>query len=317
MLTNKQKSVLKFIFKLLPIVCIMFLMGCDNSDGKPWDRIKGKIAYSWTEYTGAYPNRYYVHNIYEINGSEKRVSSIKETRDFGFSDLSWKSDGSLISFYSRENSSDSGRIYNLDVASGSVTPLIEDGKYPAWSAQDKLTYIKNGSGSGVYDFFVDDLAVVSIKAMNTRPALSPDGADIAISLRLGNNWDQFSLNTFNTAQAADSSLLFESEFPILYPQYSPDGSKIAFILETNDSEKGGQLWVIDADGSNAKQISVGNAVSYPAWSPDGAVLAYEKWAEVASPIEKVWMQYVYVVDVATNENCQMSTEYGKAPTWIE
>lgn len=59
------------------------------------------------------------------------------------------------------------------------------------------------------------------------------------------------------------------------PTFSPDGSQIAFI-----SDRGGadNLWVMDADGDNLRQVSkeTANIVHNPAWSPDGQYLAAKK-----------------------------------------
>lgn len=56
-----------------------------------------------------------------------------------------------------------------------------------------------------------------------------------------------------------------------HPSISPDGTRIAFV-----SDRGGQnnLWVMDADGSNPRQVqkSQDTRVTMPAWTPDGAYI---------------------------------------------
>jgi serine/threonine protein kinase len=60
----------------------------------------------------------------------------------------------------------------------------------------------------------------------------------------------------------------------LEPQYSPDGSKIAFTSARSGTL---ELWVSDRDGREAAQItSVGGAqIGSPRWSPDGRWLAFD------------------------------------------
>jgi TolB protein len=60
-----------------------------------------------------------------------------------------------------------------------------------------------------------------------------------------------------------------------FPCWSPDGTKIAFI---HGDYPGRQVWVMDADGTNQKQLTAtGDYVaSDPAWSPDGSKIAYAR-----------------------------------------
>jgi hypothetical protein len=56
------------------------------------------------------------------------------------------------------------------------------------------------------------------------------------------------------------------------PAYSPDGSKIAFIRNDGlDNE----IWVMDADGANAVQLTSNGADDqWPTWSADGSKIAF-------------------------------------------
>ena len=59
------------------------------------------------------------------------------------------------------------------------------------------------------------------------------------------------------------------------PRYSPDGKRIAFVSDRDGAEN---IWVMDADGANPKQISDedNDLVHNPSWSPDGAYIVAKK-----------------------------------------
>jgi dipeptidyl aminopeptidase/acylaminoacyl peptidase len=62
------------------------------------------------------------------------------------------------------------------------------------------------------------------------------------------------------------------------PRLSPDGTKVAFVVNTNsseDDEAQTTIWVTSADGSMpARQFTSGPKDTSPRWSPDGRYLAF-------------------------------------------
>ncbi len=58
---------------------------------------------------------------------------------------------------------------------------------------------------------------------------------------------------------------------LVHPEWSPDGRQIAFMRQTNFCE---QLWVADANGSNARQIDVPAPTCRIRWRPDGKEIEF-------------------------------------------
>lgn len=64
-----------------------------------------------------------------------------------------------------------------------------------------------------------------------------------------------------------------SEEKELHPALSPDGTKIAF-------SKNSQIWIINIDGRDAREITRHGDAFQPSWSPDGTQLAYNKQGQI-------------------------------------
>jgi len=76
--------------------------------------------------------------------------------------------------------------------------------------------------------------------------------------------------------AADGSTRSAPLVTGTHPAWSPDGTQIAYIAPGGGAN---QIWVMDADGSNATQITsdpAGHGADYPTWSPDGKRIAFSR-----------------------------------------
>ena len=59
------------------------------------------------------------------------------------------------------------------------------------------------------------------------------------------------------------------------PAMSPDGSQIAFVSKRDNGKEGGQfIYVMNADGSNVRQLTFENWSDWPDWSNDGSQITY-------------------------------------------
>jgi Tol biopolymer transport system component len=91
-------------------------------------------------------------------------------------------------------------------------------------------------------------------------SLSPDGRTIMFDL-LGD------LYTVPITGGKATRVMGGNQLDV-HPTYSPDGRRIAFVSDRSGSD---QLWIADANGSNAVRLSdlPSGTISFPAWTPDG------------------------------------------------
>jgi TolB protein len=93
---------------------------------------------------------------------------------------------------------------------------------------------------------------------------SPNGEKIVFSVWQRNGWrDLYVMN----ADGSNRRRLTQTRADESRPAWSPRGGTIAF-------NRGGSLWLMDRDGSDARRIAR-NALA-PAWAPGGRVLAFSR-----------------------------------------
>jgi Tol biopolymer transport system component len=75
-----------------------------------------------------------------------------------------------------------------------------------------------------------------------------------------------------------------------FPDWSPDGQRIAFQRERADVDAPVQIHVMNADGSDVTQLTRGPGFhGYPAWSPDAASLAIAAdWGDYPA-LQGIWI----------------------------
>lgn len=115
--------------------------------------------------------------------------------------------------------------------------------------------------------------------------VSPDGRTIAFDL-LG---DIYTMPIAGgTPRRITSGLAFDMQ-----PRFSPNGQMIAF---TSDRGGGDNIWVMNADGTGARQITRENfrLLNAPTWSPDGQYIAARKHFTTQRSLGtgEIWLYHV-------------------------
>lgn len=141
----------------------------------------------------------------------------------------------------------------------------------------------------------------SLGVHQARPAIAPKGDRLAY-IQDFSNIDMLQIEPGKPPRSFAPSTRTET-----YPQYSPDGRRVAFC-----SDRSGQLqvWTSESDGSNPIQLtnSLG-ASGTPRWSPDGRFIAFDRYLKVG------WQVFVMAADGGQVRQLTMQEGDAVVPSW--
>lgn len=186
------------------------------------------------------------------------------------------SDGSLLAYEVESGAQPTTLLEGIDVGDGYNIDLADLFRPPA--GDEILTAFAGPDGYGLYRRPLDGGAPIAVltSATTTVPC-TPENPPPCAFGRLEN------------------------------PSWSPDGSRIVFVL-IETGEELGRAWVINADGTGLRRLTnleMSDAITisegHMAWSPDGTRIAIQRWiadyeAGDAGP------RPITIADVATGED---------------
>jgi TolB protein len=186
----------------------------------------------------------------------------------------------------------------------------QSGDAPEWAPDGQRIAFSSGLlGAATGSLFVMNadgshrLQITSGSMVDRHPAWSPDGTRIVFQRgTTGSGGDVYVINADGTGGPVR---LTSGDAVDQQPTWSPDGRSIAYA---SDRAGGGDIWVMDADGSNARQLTNDRADDWwPTWSPDGSRLAFVSDRDVRTA--------VYVMN-ADGSNQHRLTGGGQfSPSW--
>jgi TolB protein len=160
-------------------------------------------------------------------------------------------------------------------------------RYPAWSPDGRSIAFASNRG-GDFDLYVMTADGKKVSRLTNglvgnhiKPTWSPDGTRLAFDSSgkialIDVNGSNYRLLTSPGRCSHD------------FPAWSPNGSTIAFMVVCNARGNDGEIYIMNVDGSNLRNLTNHPADDgLPAWSPDGQqiVFASNRHGNVAEHVE--------------------------------
>lgn len=204
-----------------------------------------------------------------------------------FLTLRWSPDGRFLIFVEFQGATSSLQV--VDVETRRPRPLLDlnviPGDPPDWSPEGEFIVYLYGETLGDYDLVTVDVLtgrrqVIDDERSVFRARWSPTGEWIAYEAlpELESRTDIFIINP----ESGETRNLSQSQFRETLPSFSPDGSQIAYISETNTGwtlniadPESGAVRVIDSLG-----LDISSSWTPFQWSPDGQAIAYVRRGDI-------------------------------------
>jgi len=230
----------------------------------------------------------------------------------------WSPDGTQIAFFSDREGNE--EIYVVDVDGGGLRRLTSHpaaDRNPAWSPDGRfLAFDSERTGvSTLWLVGVDGEApprrVTGSRGEHEKiPAWSPDGEWLAFSTRERGPWRVAAVRLDGAASRVVARAAGDCR-----PDFSPDGSRVAFVSTRADGK--GDIWTVPFAGGPStdrqpRRVTTADALYdyHPSWSPDGRHIAF-----AAGPDKERYKLFVIGADGTDRRQLTFGASHDAHPSW--
>lgn len=230
-----------------------------------------------------------------MDARQQKLISVKTLPGQSFFGLAWTPDGRIS--YAELPPVGLWELHALYPDQGIPMTLFSPAGPASWSSDGRVAYQCSD-----YQLCVDgrSLDLGDFAVTFARPAWSKDGTRLVAG---GGNAEVAGLVAVDVSTHVLTLLRQDPAGTAAFnPLFSPDGERVAFEVGTDGSAKS-EIWVMNANGSGAAQLTSGHADREAAWSPDGSEIGFFRDG------------YVFVMDADGGNVAQVTSDGANSVAW--
>ena len=188
----------------------------------------------------------------------------------------WSPDGTMIAFNSDADGPTQIFVMGADGSDPTnISQSAEDEVSPTWSPDGSMLAFVSGFQPGIWVMDADGSNEVRLTPVSMGESLHPDWSPDGSRIAFDNCCDQGAVVMVMDPDGSNVVNLSNNDFINDEPTWSPDGTQIAFTSYVSQVPGGGrtdtgELFVMDADGSNQLPITSNGGWNYTnqdGWQP--------------------------------------------------
>ncbi len=229
----------------------------------------------------------------------------------------WSPDGLQIIFEYMPLDAGTSSLWWLDATTGAAQPVFQEsrlpGTNPRWSPNGEWLSYASTDGIHLTNLMTGESRVIP-NMLGAAAQWSPDGKTILLrDVIIKNGMFVTQLFLYDLETDSPTNLIPDEGFENILAAWSPDGKQIAVVRRDLSIPRGDQIWLMNADGSNARAITSAPAVLHGSlnWSPDGKFILYDLYLLDSFPMES----QLEAVNVTTGETTNLGV-LGYNPKWV-